>query len=177
MRKKVRIQPEDLLLYIVSIGVLVFFGVYFSSILSDLTSTLTSRQNINNELRKIPEVYQIEQRFIFASQVLISNSARNNMSFMIGSVLTILGAMIVIRRVKNETNSINAGNESFKFNFATNSPGLIIAALGCIIIVFSIAYKDNYSITDTEFTNPLKVNTSQIDKDNLKTTDDDFLKK
>ncbi|OEK04626.1 hypothetical protein [Roseivirga misakiensis] len=173
-----KINTEDLLLYIVSIGVLIFLAIYLNNSLSNISTELSKQSPLNDKLSELPEIYQVEQRYIYATRVLISNSARNNMSFMVGAVLSILGAMIIIRRVKTEASSLDAGNEFFKFNLVSNSPGLIITTLGCAIIVIAIASRDSYSITDSDLSNnPPNKERLDTNTDNLTTNINEIIKK
>ncbi len=144
-----KIAVEDILLYVIIAGVFIYLGFYFVGISDDLNAQILSGRTKLKDYPATPEMIQIILRYDFGNNVLVSNSARINMSFMIGSVLAVLGGLIIVRRVKTEANKASGGNEHFKFDFSSNSPGLAVCALGVVIICLSIVYKDKYSMTDS----------------------------
>jgi hypothetical protein len=89
-------------------------------------------------------------RYEFAGKVLISNSTRINLSFLIGSIMCILGTMIVIRKARVDTLEASGGDENISFSIKTTSPGIFLALLGTIILICSIVFKDEYNITDND---------------------------
>lgn len=154
---------EDVILYLIIIGLLFFIGSYLNTHTNTISRPLTEMHHDSLDVFELKE-YQL--RYDFASRALLTNTSRINMSFMIGSILTILGGLIIIRRVRKE--SFRAEGESpdgSKFNLESNSPGLIICLLGAIIICISILAKDKYEIRDSGENPPESDGVqSQVDK-------------
>lgn len=142
-------NKEDLLLYIITICLLFFLGWYFKSTQEQLVSSIDYRlDHIKTEEIKILEAAKM--RYEFAGKVLISNSTRTNLSFLIGSIMCLLGTLIIIRKARVDTLEASGGDENLSFSIKTTSPGIFLAVLGTMILIFSITFKDKYTVTDND---------------------------
>lgn len=137
---------EDILLYLTMIGVLVFFGYYLDHQSNLISKPLTEMNEISS--KEFLQLSSTQLRYDYASRVLLTNTSRNNLSFLIGSILCILGSLIIVRRVRTETNTLNAKSINLKLSLQSNSPGLIMVFLGTVIILSSIYFKDKYEMSD-----------------------------
>ena len=140
------ITIEDVVLYIVMIGVLLFMGSFLNK-QSELISSPLTELNTNERL-DFTKLTAVQLRYDFASRVLVTNTGRSNLSFLIGSILCILGGLIIVRRVRTESSSLSGGSENLKLSLQSNSPGLIVVVIGAIIVCFSIYFKDKYEMRD-----------------------------
>ncbi len=142
-------NKEDLFLYVITICVLIFLAWYFHISQQQLISSIDYKlEHINAD--KIQILEAAKMRYEFAGKVLISNSTRINLSFLIGSIMCLLGTLIVIRKARVDNLEASGGNENLSFSIKTSSPGIFLAILGTLILTFSIAFKDEYSITDND---------------------------
>ncbi len=153
-----KIALEDILLYVIVAGVFLYLGFYFVRISDDLNLQINRNRTAIKQYDNSVEMAQTILRYDFGNNVLVSNSARINMSFMVGSVISVLGAMIIIRRVKTEANMVNGEVKEFKFNFSSNSPGLTVCLFGGVIICLSIVLKDKYTMNDSTGTSQSELN-------------------
>ena len=142
-------NKEDLLLYVITICLLCFLGWYFNKSQEQLISSIDYRlDHIKTENIQILEAAKM--RYEFSGKVLISNSTRTNLSFLIGSVMCLLGTLIIIRKARVDTLEASGGDEKLSFSIKTTSPGVFLALLGTVILIFSITFKDKYTITDND---------------------------
>jgi hypothetical protein len=144
-------NKEDAFLYLVTIGLLCFLGWYFHLSQQQMISKIDYKlDHINTEEIKILEAAKM--RYEFAGKVLISNSTRINLSFLIGSVMCLLGTLLVIRKARMDSFEASGSDNSknLLFSIKTTSPGIVLAILGTVILICSIAIKDEYYITDND---------------------------
>lgn len=161
-------RKEDLFLYLVTLGLLIFLGYYFVQSRNSILSAVQFSRD------KVPAEYNIlfessGMKYEFASKVLAANSMRNNMSFLVGTFLCVLGTMIVVRRLRD---SIEVGAQQGTGNFSvkTSSPGIFLCLIGGVLIILSVILKDKYEVTEgsVEAIIPAKTSTG---KDTLKNTE------
>lgn len=142
-------HKEDIFLYMATICILCFLGWYFH----------ISREHIKDAVSYNLEGTQVvrtdyllasKMRYDFALKILLSNSTRTNLSFLIGSVLCLVGSMFVIRRsrIDNFEASGEVPSKSISLSLKTSSPGVLLSLFGTIIIIFSIIIKDKYNVVD-----------------------------
>ncbi|MBL7731259.1 MAG: hypothetical protein JNM88_08785 [Chitinophagaceae bacterium] len=86
-------------------------------------------------------------KYEFASKVLAANSMRNNMSFLIGAFLCVLGTMIVVRRLRDSI-EVGAGQGDAGFSVKTSSPGILLSLIGGVLIILSVIMKDKYNVQE-----------------------------
>jgi len=150
-------RKEDLFLYLVALGLIGYFAVYFHQSRAELLDNIWYDSGKITEEKYLILVEQSRMRYEFTSKVLLSNSIRSNMSFLVGTVLCVLGTMIVIRRVRGEI-EVGAGDADRSLSFKSTSPGVFLAFMGSLIIIFSIAFKDKYEVSDGGFQTQEQVN-------------------
>jgi|GEM_PF-2122985 len=181
---------EDVILYIFGIGIMIFIGFFLiqsqknlelnivhndirtdKEVAAEKTETLPQAINPNVSITKF--------RYQYASKILLSNSTRKNIAFLVGTLLTIFGCMIIIRGVRDSPfeGEVDAF-ERAKVKIKASSPGIVVVLCGTLILVLSIMVKDVYEIQDpivgsrnlTElgYGNSQKVELTEEDKNNLK---------
>lgn len=95
-----------------------------------------------------PQLIQTILRYDLAGKILLANSSRKNIAFLIGTLMAIFGSLLVISKIES---TIDANIDTFdkaKFNITTTSPGVFIVFLGTIIILVTIFMRDSYSVND-----------------------------
>ncbi|MCW3106750.1 MAG: hypothetical protein JWQ09_1256 [Segetibacter sp.] len=149
-----RIQLEDVILYTITAIILFYCIRSFEKNHDRLFHIIDNTIANSNSISSFNEDMKI--RYGFATEVLASNSSRNNMSFLVGTVLCLLGLMVVVRRVRSEIEGSMTTSGEKKFGFQTSSPGVFMALIGGLIIIFSITFKDHYTIQDPSLQNSEK---------------------
>jgi hypothetical protein len=107
-------------------------------------------------------------KYDFATKALALNSMRNNVLFMVGSVLCLLGTMIVVRKLR-EPVEVGANNGGVSFTLKTSSLGVYLVLIGFLMLITPVLIKDHYAITEggTEMrTEPNFDNNSSLPSDN-----------
>ena len=140
-------RKEDLFLYLVALGLLIFTGYYFTQSIMEL------RTAIQYDSSKLPADYTVlfetsKMRYDFGSKVLLSNAVRTNMSFLLGTIMCLLGTMVVVRRIMTELDASVKTPEKSELSLKTSSAGLVLAFLGTAIIITAVTAKDRYNISD-----------------------------
>ncbi|MDH7911337.1 hypothetical protein [Winogradskyella sp. SYSU M77433] len=142
-------SKKDMLLYVIGIGV--FF--YVSLILSNTQNSLRENITINRKLiNEIPQLEQTVIRYDYMSKVLLSNSTRKNIAFLIGTMMSILGTILIISKIESSVNSSVDTFEKAKFQITTTSPGVFVVFLGGIIVITTILKSDKYEFSDSPLT-------------------------
>lgn len=147
-----QLTKEDFLLYVIVSCLSIFLGWYLFNSQEELLSTIDYRMDhIKTEEVKVLEAAKM--RYEFAGKVLISNSTRINLGFLVGSVMCLLGTILEIKKARVELLEASGGDnkKNISFSFKTNSPGIFLALLGTLIITLSIVVKDKYQITDNDY--------------------------
>lgn len=140
-------RKEDLFLYLVALGLLIFTGYYFTQSIRQLQTAIQYDSN------RLPADYAVlfetaKMRYEFGSKVLLSNAVRTNMSFLLGTIMCLLGTMIVVRRIRVEMDATIKTMDKSEFSLKTSSAGLTLVFLGTLLIIVAVTFKDKYNITD-----------------------------
>jgi hypothetical protein len=85
------------------------------------------------------EVYTLQQRERLANYMLVSRTWTRYMAFVTGMVLALVGAAFVLGKLRDPQTKLGAYAEPVKLSLATSSPGLVLAALGTLLMVTAIA--------------------------------------
>jgi hypothetical protein len=141
-----KFQKEDLFLYLVTLGLIIFFGIYMIQNRDLLMGTIQfSSQRVPESQAWLFELQKV--KYDFANKVLAVNTMRHNMSFMVGVVLCLLGTMVVVRRLR-ESIEASGGDGNQTFTLKTSSPGIFLALIGFLLMAFPTIFPDKYGITD-----------------------------
>jgi len=141
---------EDVILYVFGIGIMIFLGLFLTQAQKQLNVQVLNYAKENSVKNSLDVNVQIAQlRYDYADKILLSNSTRKNIAFLVGTILAIFGCLIVIRGVRDSPieGEVSA-LEKAAIKVKTSSPGVMIVLCGCIIIALSIFVKDKYDIRD-----------------------------
>ncbi len=75
--------------------------------------------------------------------------------FLVGMVLALVGAFFILGRLKEETSQLSGESGGVKFALVTSSPGVILAVLGTILMVVTLAVKFDFAVEDRPVYLPL----------------------
>jgi len=142
-------SKKDVLLYIIGISVFIFISIILTRTQVSLQQNIIYQKEI---LNKSPHLEQTLLRYDFLSKVLLSNATRKNIAFLIGTMMIVLGTILIISRIES---SINANMDTFekaKFQITTSSPGVFVVLLGTIIVITTVLKSDFYEFKDEPIT-------------------------
>ncbi len=177
-----KIHSEDLLLYIIAIVLILFFSYFFLKIQERNDNTVFTAQDQrmfeNLKLSDKKDSVAIEKEFIKAQLQLVykryelSTKVSRTIAyikfigFLIGTLLVLLGTMLVIRGVRDHAISgTGEGMNNFKFSLAVSSPGMFLTLIGAIIMVATIIKGIENKMEDTgiAFPNVVPYKTTSTD--------------
>jgi len=81
--------------------------------------------------------------------------------FLVGMVLALVGAFFILGRLREETSQISIESSGVKGMLTSSSPGLILAVLGMILMVVTLAVKFDFTVNDRPVYLPLYVLSSE----------------
>ncbi len=143
-------SKKDKFLY--SFGVLTF--AFFCFVIVNAQNAL--REDIKSNVTEIrsqkPLLAPTFLRYELAGKILLVNSSRKNIAFLIGTLMTVFGSLLVISKIESY---IDANVDTFdkaKIKITTTSPGVFIVFLGTVIILVTIFMKDSYKVEDGPIT-------------------------
>ena len=166
---------EDLILYLFCIGLVTFLGIYFwelkgnefhktipipgekeliESIKISQGKGLDNDSKVKTDFLRA-QLVLIHRRYQFASKISRYNTILRQIGFLIGTLLVVLGTMIVIRGVRDSNIDLEIkGLERAKIKFTTSSPGIFLAFIGSLVIIVTIIKGGATSFDDDGITNP-----------------------
>lgn len=159
-----KINPEDLLLYVFCFLLMVFLGGYFvyitnlnenevqgkadARLLDNLLIRSDTVDNTDIAFLK-SQLLQVQTRYRFFHKLARTKAHIKYVGFLVGTLLTVLGSMVVIRGVRDSGNNLEvSGVERAKVKLTTSSPGIFIAAIGGAIILSTILGGNLASVND-----------------------------
>ncbi|HEX2188407.1 MAG TPA: hypothetical protein VHG51_05885 [Longimicrobiaceae bacterium] len=91
----------------------------------------------------------VVRRYQHAAASTFSNAARTNVAFLVGTIISLTGCLVIVRRVRETPveASWDAGT-ALRSRLTTSSPGIVLASLGTVIIVSTIFADDSVVVED-----------------------------
>jgi hypothetical protein len=159
----INFTKEDLLLYSFCAILMVFLGIFFWTTQTRLEQNLLDEEvkNIgaagpaatapveyyNNYLQT--QSVASARRYRYGARILLTNSTRKNTGFMVGTMIALLGCIMVVRRVRKMPIMADfAASEKARLRVITGSPGLFVTLLGALIILSTIIRYDSFELSD-----------------------------
>lgn len=167
-----RVAAEDVILYAFSGALLILLGFFFHLQTTHLKDGLLTGNpaSESEEFGLITEdadrsfmaaqLHLTVRRYRLAAALAYTKTARANAGFLIGSLMALLGALIVVRRVRETPTGADwEAAKVLSLKFATSSPGLVLAFLGTLVIVSSIlsVSERSVSVRDSRILHPKMV--------------------
>lgn len=162
-----RIAKEDVILYSFTGVFVVLMGVFFAFVMFQLDARLLdgAEGNVEDIATVVDadthksflaaQVYLSMKRYEHAAASVYSDAARTNVAFLVGVLLSLLGSLIIVRRVRESP--IKAGVDApqlFRFDIATSSPGIFLVFLGTVLMAITILKSDHVAVQDGGITHP-----------------------
>jgi hypothetical protein len=117
-----------------------------------------------------------KKRYDLGSQLVIANMTRKNIGFLIGTLLALLGCIIVVRRIRNMPLSASGNVSGQSFSLLTASPGVLLVVMGSIMIIATILRSDEVYVHDFDPVSPLITEGKKVDSNAKKEADDELNK-
>jgi hypothetical protein len=158
---------EDGVLYVFCFLLLGFIAAYFlhvgqqtnEDILSPLDQEMVRSFKLKNPPDSLRETTQtnflkaqlllVYQRYEFSNRFARTNSYIRFISFLVGTLVTLLGMMVVIRGVRETPFNLNLDSpQRIALKLQASSPGLILACAGTLIIMATILKTSEANLQD-----------------------------
>jgi hypothetical protein len=94
------------------------------------------------------EQHTINRRYHQANVALLVRVSVKYLGFLTGMLMSLVGAVFVLGRLTEATSKLAAEGVFGKFTIATVSPGLILAALGTILMITTVMVNPPTDVTD-----------------------------
>jgi len=94
------------------------------------------------------ESYLIERRYHQAGVLLMSSLWIRYLGFVTGMILAMVGASFVLGKLQEPTSEITGKSSLLDFSVKSASPGIILAALGVVLMFATIMDRDEFTVKD-----------------------------
>jgi len=111
----------------------------------------------------------VARRYHGANSVIITRIWTRYLGFLTGMILSFVGAIFILGKLRESETKLEGETEGWKVSLLTSSPGIILAVLGTVIMVFSLAIRADVSATDKPvyFGTPSDTSGDEIDTGSL----------
>ncbi len=90
----------------------------------------------------------IQRRYHQANVLLMSRIWIKYLGFVIGMILSILGAVFIIGKLREPETKLDSESLAGKFSIATTSPGLVLVVLGTILMLTTMITHNDIVVKD-----------------------------
>lgn len=94
------------------------------------------------------ERYTAEKRYHQAGVLLMSGLWLRYLGFFTGMILALIGASFILGKLRESRQELEGRFAQIGVTLRTASPGIILAALGVILMVVALMDRDSYNVTD-----------------------------
>jgi hypothetical protein len=170
--------PEDLILYIFCFCLVGFIGFYFISVSessrADFMSASDRAMMTKLELCTLKgdglreniikaQLQMAYKRYEYGARFEHTNSLIKFIGFMVGTLLTILGAVVIVKGVRDSPIGLEvSGLARAQVKFTASSPGLFLTLIGGAIILTTIVHTIAAEVQDPTFNVPIFVSDGQL---------------
>lgn len=98
--------------------------------------------------RYILEVYVINKRHHQANVLLMSRVWTRYLGFATGMILAMVGAIFVLGKLQSPTSDVQAEAANLKMSIKSASPGVILVALGVLLMAITIVTHHEITVSD-----------------------------
>lgn len=92
------------------------------------------------------EVDITQKRYQQINATLLLRTWTRYTGFLVGMVLALVGAFFILGRLKEDQSEVSGEGGGFKLALASNSPGIILATLGTMLMSITLAVKFDFEI-------------------------------
>jgi hypothetical protein len=94
------------------------------------------------------EGHVLQRRYHQANVLLMSRIWTRYLGFVTGMILALVGAVFILGKIRESESKLDAEHGGWKFTFTTASPGLVLALLGTILMITTMALHHSIEVTD-----------------------------
>ena len=95
------------------------------------------------------EQYAVHRRYQQASLILMARAWIIYLGFVTGMILALVGAAFILGKLREPVTELGAESSALKLSIASASPGLVLAALGTVLMTTTMLVRAEVSVTDT----------------------------
>jgi len=96
----------------------------------------------------ILEANVLQRRYHHAGVLLISRIWTRYLGFVTGTILAMVGAAFILGKLQEASSNLGAEGGLWKVSLTTASPGLVLAALGTVLMLATLATKMDMYVND-----------------------------
>ncbi len=90
----------------------------------------------------------IRMRYQQINATLLLRTWTRYTGFLVGMVLALVGAFFILGRLREEASQLSGESGGFKVMLTSSSPGIILAVLGTILMIVTLAVKFDFEVND-----------------------------
>lgn len=94
------------------------------------------------------EEHAMKQRYHQANVLLMARVWVRYLGFVTGMILALVGAVFVLGKMRESRTELSAGTKGHQGKISTNSPGLILASLGTLLMVTTLVTRHQIQVND-----------------------------
>lgn len=100
-------------------------------------------------LSAILEAHIVQQRYHQAAVVLMSRTWLDYLGIMTGMILALVGAIFILAKLEEGTSELSAKSQAVELVFRSASPGLVLAALGVLLMITTFIVHHEINIEES----------------------------
>ncbi len=112
------------------------------------TKNTARQQNARVAVLSTLELSAMNYRYHQANVALLSRVWMRYLGFVTGMVLAMVGAVFILGRLQDQGSTASAKSAGGSFTFKTASPGLILSALGVVLMLTTITTHHEIAVSD-----------------------------
>ena len=119
------------------------------------TGRIADQAAFNNRLEfarwktlSLLEANALERRYHHAGVLLISRIWTRYLGFVTGTILAMVGAAFILGKLEEASSNLGAEGGLWKISLTTASPGLVLATLGTVLILATLATNMDLQVND-----------------------------
>lgn len=106
------------------------------------------------------ESYVLERRYHQANVILMTSVWLRYLGFATGMILSLIGASFILGKLQEPPSTLEGGSPLWRLSLESSSPGIIMVALGVILMVTTITDRDQISVRDS----PVYTNSTGVEQ-------------
>lgn len=126
--------------------------IKLDNVFSDLKNKPLSESNhlvyVQWKTLALLEKNVIERRYHQANILLMARTWTRYLGFLTGMILALVGAAFILGKLREESSEATATSAEAGFSFKSNSPGLILAFLGTLLMLATIFIHNQIEVND-----------------------------
>lgn len=101
------------------------------------------------------DLYVLQRRYHQANVLLMARTWVRYLGFVTGMILALVGATFILGKLRESESKVEASGKAGGFLVQSESPGILLAALGVVLMVTTIVVYQQIKVEDTPLFTPL----------------------